>query len=228
MSKSGNFTGSYKSLADTTNSPSAQKTGQHPTSDINTTMAGFVVVVRRKGSMFVGDILSQRQVVPQTAKRYFSSSSGGTVASYIKNDDLVNNIDEVDHIITKGKNAKKVRYLTKLLFQLACTCPRKLLYSLQDEKYPRRVDDGGSNIFLQNMADEGRQLEKYCQLVLFPNGTEIGRKRKRCNNSTISVENGTPNETEEDALVKETRALLESSQSSSNEGVTIFEGAIRH
>ena len=110
--------------------------------------------------------------------------------------------------MTSGSAITPLRYLTKSLVRTAFKCPRKLVYTSNQTKYPRNNNDDS---LLQYLSAEGDRFGEYCKR-LFPHGIEIGKDDENV---------GT------DSLVEQTHHKLMEGQKF-NKRRTLFEGAISH
>lgn len=104
-----------------------------------------------------------------------------------------------------------LRYLTKSLIRQALSCPRKLVYAANPEKYPRQ-DSIVQDPFAKHLAEEGKRFGDYCRR-LFRHGIEIGCRNTEYKSDAYSGD-----------LVAQTHQAL----SGQKQRVTLFEGAVQY
>ena len=110
--------------------------------------------------------------------------------------------------MASGSAITPLRYLTKSLVRTAFKCPRKLVYTSNQNLYPRNNNDDS---LLQYLSAEGDRFGEYCKR-LFPHGIEIGK-----DDENVGI----------DSLVEQTHHKLMEGQKH-NKRTTLFEGAISH
>eukprot|EP00977_Amphora_coffeiformis_P029317 scaffold39926_cov199-Amphora_coffeaeformis.AAC.3 len=121
-------------------------------------------------------------------------------------------------------STKARTYLTKSLFQIAVSCPRKLVYASQGRR--RRTE---TNVLLKSLAAEGRLWEAYARIKRFPDGILT------TTDSTIHFANSLEKAEEGRNSMDVNEALLESLAKQTQEVLfddkqrrPIFEGLVRH
>jgi hypothetical protein len=122
-----------------------------------------------------------------------------------------------------SKQAQK--YLTKSLFQIGVSCPRKLVYASQGW---RRCTE--TNVLLKSLAAEGRLWEAYARIKRFPDGIVTTTDSTIHFANTKSLEHAEANNSMNvneallDSLAMQTQELLFSNE----QRRPLFEGVVRH